>query len=72
MDEFEESDSEKETNESHNTCYQNAVRYKEKENAFMRNCRYGLFSLVFIIKLGRRTTEIFLVGLKKTDKSLKT
>ena len=27
MDEFEQSDLEKETNDSHNTCYQNAIRY---------------------------------------------
>ena len=33
MNEFEQSDLEKETNDSHNTCYQNAIRYKEKENS---------------------------------------
>ena len=27
MDKFEQSDSEKETNDSHNTCYQNAIHY---------------------------------------------
>ena len=32
MDEFEQSNSEKETNDSHNTCYQNAIPCKE--NAF--------------------------------------
>ena len=31
MDEFEQSDSEKATNDSHNTCYQNVIRHKEKE-----------------------------------------
>ena len=31
MDEFEQSDSEKEANDSHNTCSQNAIRYDEKE-----------------------------------------
>ena len=31
MDDFEQSDAEKETNDSHNTCYQNAKRYKEKK-----------------------------------------
>ena len=51
MDEFEQSDLEKETNDSHNTCYQNAVRYKEKENAFIGNCECDLFSLVFVMKL---------------------
>ena len=35
-DEFEKSDLEKETNDPHNTCYQNAIRYKEKENAFIK------------------------------------
>ena len=62
MDKFE--DLEKETNDSysHNTCYQNAMRYKEKENAFMENCKSGIFSLVFVIKLGGNMTEIFSVG----------
>ena len=68
---FEQSDLEKKTNDSHNTCHQNAIRCKEIENAFMINCKYGSFSLVFVVKLGGRLTEIFLVGLKKTDKSLK-
>ena len=37
MDEFEKSDSEKKkTNDSHNTFYQNATHYKEKENAFIK------------------------------------
>ena len=71
MEEFERSNSEKETNDSHNTCYQNAIRYKEKGNAFMTNCKHVLSSLAFVIKLGRRMTEIFSVGLEKTDKSLK-
>ena len=52
MDELEQSDLEKETNDSHNTCYQNAIRYKERENIFIKNCKCGLFSVVFIIKLG--------------------
>ena len=39
MDEFEQSDSEKETNDSHNTCYQNAIRYKETENALTKSCK---------------------------------
>ena len=51
MDEFEQSDLGKETIDSHNTCYQNVIRYKEKGNAFKRNCKHGLFSLVFVIKL---------------------
>ena len=37
MDEFEQSNYEKETNNSPNTCCQNAMRYKEKENAFINN-----------------------------------
>ena len=48
MDQFAQSDLEKETNDSHNTCYQNAIRYKEKENAFIKNYKCGLFSLVFV------------------------
>ena len=51
-DELEQSDLEKETNDSHNTCCQNTIRYKEKENAFTTNCKNSLFSLVFDIKLG--------------------
>ena len=38
MDAFEQSDLKKKTNDSHNTCYQNAIRFKEKENAFIKNC----------------------------------
>ena len=34
MDEFEQSDLEKVTN--HNTFYQNAIHYEEKENAFIK------------------------------------
>ena len=37
MDESEQSDLEKETNDSHNTFYQTAIDYKEKENAFIKN-----------------------------------
>ena len=37
MDEFEQNDLEKKTNDSHNTCYQNAIFYKGKENAFKTN-----------------------------------
>ena len=59
MDEFEQNDSEKETNDSHNTCYQNAIRFKEKENAFIKNCNCSLFSLVLVIKVGESITEIF-------------
>ena len=68
MDEFDQSDFilEKETNDSHNTCYQNAIHYKE--NALIKNCKRSLFSLVFVIKLGGSITEI---GLRKTDKGLK-
>ena len=49
MDEFEQSDSGKQTNDSHNACYQNAIRYKEKENASIRNCKCGLFSLILLL-----------------------
>ena len=43
MDEFEQSDLEKETNDSRNTCYQNAILYKE--NAFIKKSKCGLFFL---------------------------
>ena len=72
MDQFEQSDLEKKKNDSHNTCYQNAIRCKEKENAFMKNCKCGVFSLVFVIKLGGGVTEIFPIGLQKTGKGRKS
>ena len=65
----EQSDLEKATNESHDTSYQDAVRYKE--NAFIKNCKCGLFSLVFAIKPEGSMTEIFSVGLQTTDKGMK-
>ena len=34
-----------------------------KENVFIKNYKCGIFSPVFVIKLGRRMTEIFSVGL---------
>ena len=71
MDEFEQSDLEKETNGSHNSFYQSAIRYKEKENAFQKNIMCGIFSLVFAIILGGRVTEIFSVELQKMDEDLK-
>ena len=71
MDAFEPSDSEKEANDSHSTCCQNAIHYKQKENAFIKNCKCGSFSLVFVIKLGEGMAEIFSVGLQKTDKGTK-
>ena len=49
----------------------NTLYYKEKENAFIKNCKYGLFSFVLVIKLGGCMTETFSVGLQKTDKGLK-
>ena len=54
MDEFEQSDLGKETNDSHNACFQNAIGYKEKGNAFIKSCKCGLLSLVFVIKTGGR------------------
>ena len=44
---------------------------KKKENTFVRNRKYGLFSLRFVIKPGGGMTEIFSVGLKKIDRVLK-
>ena len=48
MDQFEQSDLEKETNNSHNTRYKNAIRYKEEENAFIKivNVVYFLLPLL--------------------------
>ena len=71
MDEFEQSDLEKETSDSDNTFYQNAKHYKEKENAFIKNHKCGIFCLVFVIKPGGRMSEIFSVGLQRSDKGLK-
>ena len=47
MDEFEQNNLEEETNDSHSTCYQNAVQYKEK-NAFIKivNVVYFVLSLL--------------------------
>ena len=39
MDEFEQSDLEKETNDSHNIFYQNVIHYKEKENTFIKELK---------------------------------
>ena len=36
MDEFERSDLEKQTDDSHNISYQTAIHYKERENAFTK------------------------------------
>ena len=36
MDEFEQSDFERETNDSHKTFNPNATHYKERENAFIK------------------------------------
>ena len=73
MDELAQSNLEKETNDSHNTCYiskHNVLR--RKENAFIKNYKCDLFSLVFVIKLGRSMTETFSIGLQKTtEKCLK-
>ena len=57
--------------DSSNTCYLNAIRCKEKENAFIKNRECGLFSLVFVINLGGVMTEIFSVGLQTKDKGMK-
>ena len=37
----------------------------------IKNYKCGIFSLSFVIKPGERMTEIFSVGLHKTDKALK-
>ena len=37
MDDFKQSDLEKETNDSHNSFYQTTILYKENENAFIKS-----------------------------------
>ena len=41
------------------------ICYKEKENAFMRNCKYGLFSLVFVLILGGPMPRSFQCDLRR-------
>ena len=48
MDEFEQSDSEQQTDDSHNTIYQNAIHYKERENAFMKKISVVYFLLSWL------------------------
>ena len=45
MDEIEQSNLEKETNDSHNTFYQNAKHYKEREKTFIKK----IISLAYFI-----------------------
>ena len=52
MDEFEKSDQRKRhANDFHSG--QNAIHYKERENAFMKNKNVVIFSLVFVLKKTR-------------------
>ena len=67
MVEFEQSDLEKGTNYSLNTFNQNGKDYEEREKAFIKNNKRGIFSLVFVIILRGPMTEIFSVGLQTTD-----
>ena len=49
MDEFEQSDLEKERNDSHDTCYQNAKRCKRKRKCFHeKNVNVVYFLLSFL------------------------
>ena len=59
MDEFEQSDLKKQTDDSRNTIYQNGIHFKERENAFMKNSKCGIFSLLLVIKLRGIMAEIF-------------
>ena len=43
----------------------------KKENDFIKNYKYGIFSVVFVIKPRGCMTDIFSVGLQKTDQGLK-
>ena len=52
MDEFEQSDLEKQTDDSHNATYQNAIHYKERENAFVKKIiKPGVHIVVTIAEL---------------------
>ena len=56
----EQSDLEKQTDDSHNIIYQNAICYKKRKHAFMKEDNMCvIFSLVFVIKPGGSMTEIF-------------
>ena len=67
MDEFEQSALEKETNDYHNTCYQNAIHYKEKENAFIKKLLMWFIFFCLSYKTRGNMTEVFSVGLQTTD-----
>ena len=67
MDEFEQSDVEK--RQMTLTILAIKMQYViKKKNAFIKNCKCSLFSLVFVIKLVGSMTEIFSVELQKTDR----
>ena len=59
MDEFEQSDLEKPTGDSHNIIYQNTIHYKERENTFIKkisvNCL--LSALMTTRRSNRRRTK---------------
>ena len=60
MDEFEQSDLEKEINDSRNTMYQIGIHYKEKDNAFIKKFKCSIFSVISFIKLdGYKTKSRF-------------
>ena len=59
MDVFEQSNSEKETNDSHNTFYQNAIYYKGHENAFIRKLKVCYIFSCLCYKTRERMTVIF-------------
>ena len=69
MDEFEQSTSEKETNDDHNVFYQNPIHCEEREFLHEKKIKCSIFSPVFIIKPGRRKTGIFSAELRKREKS---
>ena len=51
---------ERETNDSHNTFYQNVIHYYGgKEIAFIKNNKCGRLSLVFVVKPRGPLTGIF-------------
>ena len=64
MDEFEQHDSEKETIDSHNTCYKNA----DKKRKFFHNKLYMLF-ILFCLCYETRGKYAFSVGLQKQTRA---
>ena len=66
MDNFEQSNLEKETDDFDNTFHQNAIHCKEKENTFLKKLQMWYILSCLCYTLGGRMTEIFSVELQET------